>query len=143
MVYSHDTDTPLAHAFAATIYRVTMNPAIDLYVDHPAPATILEWCRCVAGVPDGWIITADNPGASAHSATDNRSRSVALDAELASAGLSSIATRHIDPAGRWPDEYGRLVATGDTAFMHALAIRFGQAAIVSVAHDQCRLVWID
>lgn len=143
MAYSHDTDTPLAHAFAATIYRVTMNPAVDLYVGHPAPATIIEWCRRVADVPGGWIITADNPGASALAAIDNRHRGAALDAELASAGIPSLETRHIDPAERWPDEYGQLIATGDTAIVHTLAARFGQAAIVSIAHDQCRLVWVD
>tara|TARA_B100000929_G_scaffold289564_1_gene280535 strand:+ start:426 stop:857 length:432 start_codon:yes stop_codon:yes gene_type:complete len=142
LIDSKATDTSLTQAFTATIYRVAMGRMIDLYVGEPPPAAIIDWCTRIADISDGWIITADNPGASIHPSTENRSRTAALDGELAEANIASLATCHIDPAARWPDEYGRLIATGDTAFVHALAARFGQAAVVHVAHDRCRLVWI-
>lgn len=130
-------------AFSATCYRAWLGErAFDCFIDHTPPPAVLDWIRRVSGQPSGWIITADNPvGRPAHDA-HNRSQRTRLDAALAAHQLATRVTEHIDPAGRWPVEIGRLIASDDRRTIHALARRFEQAAYVRVAPDTCALCWL-
>ena len=133
----------LQAAFSATCYRAWVGErAYDCFIDHTPPPAVLDWIWRVSGQPSGWIITADNPsGRAAHDAR-NRSQRTRLDAALATRQLATRTTEHIDPAGQWPVEIGRLIASHDRRTIHALARRFEQAAYVRVAPDTCALCWL-
>jgi hypothetical protein len=122
--------TTVVDAFRATTYRVRLSDGaefelrIDQDVDWPASdsnRTIGRWM----------ILTADNPGARVRDDDANRTARAELDAALAESGVPVRGeTRHIDPAGEWPVERGRLIEVRRFEQGLVLARRFGQAAVV-------------
>ena len=133
----------LRAAFSATRYRAWLGEqAFDCFIDRAPPPAVPDWIQRVSGQPLGWIITADNPSGRAADDARNRLQRARLDAALAAHELATRVTEHIDPAGQWPVEIGRLIASDDHRMIYSLAGRFEQAAYVRVAPESCALYWL-
>lgn len=126
--------TAVVDAFRATTYRVRLSDGtefellIDQQVDWPESSSNRSMGRPLGR----WmILTADNPGARVRDDDANRQARAELDAALAEMGIPVRGeTRHIDPAGEWPVERGRLIEVRRFEQGLVLARRFGQAAVV-------------
>jgi hypothetical protein len=81
---------------------------------------------------ESWaIVTAFNPGARRSSASANDHADQALASRLAARSPQVLLrSRHVDPAGDWPVEWGWLFAPAQADEADRIGRAFGQAAIV-------------
>jgi hypothetical protein len=149
---SHRQEEPLHKAFTETHYLVEhRSETLTVLVNQPPPQSLQH---------SGWlIITADNPHASRIDARHNELHRKALQQSLRALALPMLPTRHVDPAGQWPEECGWLVLTTvedarrqdePVDQLIALGQRFAQRALLSYGHDrdcrgsnhEVRLLWL-
>lgn len=120
-------------AFEAARYRIFLdNDSHVLHIGARCPAPIATWISRHAASRCAWLITANNPYAERIDAARNNARDALLHdwaRRHASAWLDAI---NEDPSDSWPDERGVLIANSNEGEVHAIARRFGQAAIVVV-----------
>jgi len=149
---SHRQADPLHQAFTDTRYLIAhRSETLTVLVNQPPPQALQH---------RGWlIITADNPHASQIDAQQNELRRKTLQQSLQALALPMLPTRHVDPAGHWPEECGWLIMTAVedarrqaelVARIIALGQRFAQRALLSYGHDrdrhgsarEVRLLWL-
>lgn len=140
---------PLAAAFEQTDYHVQAGSRggenwYTVNIGAPCPAPLRRWLTEHCAGPCAWIVTAYNPWAEQRDAAANRQRDAALKAWLDAAGHGYTATDSRARANDWPAEPGVCILDMDEGLARALALRFGQAAMVAVPVDgPVQLVWID
>ncbi|MBS1190225.1 MAG: hypothetical protein H6R10_2017 [Rhodocyclaceae bacterium] len=135
--------TDLERAYRATAYRVFLSGgALDLRIDAPCPA-LAAWLQA-QGVAEWAILTAANPASRQLPAQENAARQAELECALLEDGFEPFAGENIADAGNWPAEESCFVSGITRSEAVALALRFGQNAMVfGVADGVPRLVWTE
>ena len=130
---------PLLRSYRNTTYRVTgVSPSIDIRIVTPCP--MLDALLLQRAVSCWAFITAWNPMSRPLPLAENRERAARLAAELGEK-FTSLAGAGIGDAGDWAPEESLLVLGIAQADAIALALRYGQRAIVAGKHgDLPRLV---
>lgn len=144
-IMSQTDTTTLIRAFEATDYFVHVGDEChQINIDAPCPTALRYWLTARAQTPNAWLITAHNPQARPLDAVANAMRAVALRACLDAAGHDYAITNSCARDGAWPAEPGVCITNLNEGQARALALRFGQLAIVAVAANRpAQLVWLD
>jgi len=135
----------LAAAFETTDYHVqTGDEWCQVNIGAPCSEHMLRWLREHAIQPCVWLITAHNPQARLCDAAENRRRDAALKTCLDADGYTYVAATSRARDGSWPAEPGVCITDMDEGTARALAVRFGQVALVAILPDgPAQLVWTD
>lgn len=105
-----------------------------------APLLRLQQARRVAH--SAWL-TAWNPGSERRDEAANQAAQGLLVRQLEQRGLGWLPGRAEDPQGQWPDEPSLWVPGLDAGEARALAMGFGQYALLLIAVEAVpRLVWV-
>lgn len=128
-------------AYRATAFRVE-DPAgaFDIRIDQACPA--LDALLDRAGARCWAYVTAHNPGGRLRDAAANARDERRLEARVRDAGFAAIPGRGVGADGDWPPEVSLLILDIALSDAVALAIEFGQEAIVAgVRGEPARLVF--
>ena len=130
-------------AFRATTYRVKAGEAVfDLRIDEANPP-FATWLRQQSASLWG-IITACNPGGKP-TLQQNAVRTGILQKRIEARGWRHFPALNFADARDWPDEPGFCVLDAEVNVVRALAVEFGQVAIVCGSAEDGRgeIVWLD
>jgi Protein of unknown function (DUF3293) len=135
--------TELEAAYRATTYRVFLpGGGCDLRAGV-ASETLRCWLE-TAGVGEFAILTAHNPGAERGDEAGNGARQSQLECDLLAAGYEPYAGENVAADGGWPDEETCFVAGIPLAEAAALAVKYGQTAIIHGGSDgRPVIVWLE
>ncbi len=137
-------NTPqLEASFLSTTYCVDIDGAcFDLRIGAPH-SFFAEWLGG-EGIGSWAIITACNPGGRP-TPLCNDARNEALRKSIETLGWRYVPSRNRADDGRWPDEPGYCVFDAPESHVYALALGFGQAAVVigSNSNASGKLHWIN
>ena len=133
----------LEAAFRSTTYHVAAGTDVfDLRIGEGNPA-FASWLKGQR-ISTWAIVTACNPG-SRLTQNQNAAQTRRLQEKIAQHAWRHAPARNCADAGDWPDEPGFCVFDADDSTLRALALEFGQTAIVCGSADDGRgeLVWLN
>lgn len=139
----HSDAVTLINAFEATDYFIHAEQSEHcVNIGSHCSDALRRWLKTHCNTSCAWIVTAYNPKAEQSEDISNRQRHAALRACLDADGHDYVATNSRAHDGNWPDEPGVCVVDMDEGLARALALRFGQLALVAVPIDgPVQLVW--
>jgi len=91
---------------------------------------------------DWHLVSAHNPDARLLDPVENDRRHRQLLERIRNGGIDSWPAVNRSFESDWPDEPGRLLAGASTAWIHACARAFGQAAVVAGQAGQPARLWV-
>jgi hypothetical protein len=124
----------LDQAYRATAYVVRLPESLlTLKIDEPSE--ILGQLLTDGGYPTWAFISAQNPGSCLLDETENSMRHQTLLAAVNQLGLIHFEGTGIPPTPDWPPERSLLILGIKQHEAHALAVQFGQNAVLFGAQD--------
>lgn len=130
--------------YSRTEYRVLLSAGPVVLRVGLFDALIQDRLRSECHLQREWVVlTPCNPRSTVAREQMNNFYFNELKYELESHAGDWFKALNHDPTGQWPDEPGFLIIDPDMAWIHDVARRFGQHALVAGRIDEApRLVWL-
>lgn len=141
--------TRAAVAFATSVVETRGAPSAELAALYQVPPTELlvevgagQWLaanEAARSLGAFFVVTSDNPASVVLSERENEARRAELRSLLTRTGVDFVATRAVDPSGRFPDERGVALLQSTTEEARALADLWGQFAYYEIDSEGVRV----